>query len=175
MFALSEMGIDIAPLIASAGVLGLAIGFGAQKLVQDVITGVFIQLENAMNVGDVVTVGSITGGVEKLTVRSVSIRDLNGTYHLIPFSSVDAVSNFTRDFAYCVMDAGIAYREDIDEAKQGVLDAFAALKDDETQGAALLGDVEWFGVQALGDSAVVLRARVKTRPGAQWGFGRAWN
>ncbi|MDF2232271.1 mechanosensitive ion channel [Albimonas sp. CAU 1670] len=175
MFALSELGIDIAPLIASAGVLGLAIGFGAQKLVQDVITGVFIQLENAMNVGDVVTVGGITGGVEKLTVRSVSIRDLNGTYHLMPFSSVDAVSNFTRDFAYCVMDAGIAYREDIDEAKQGVLDAFAAVKADETQGAALLGDVEWFGVQALGDSAVVLRARAKTKPGSQWGFGRAWN
>lgn len=175
MFSLSELGIDIAPLIASAGVLGLAIGFGAQKLVQDVITGIFIQLENAMNVGDVVTAGGITGGVEKLTVRSVSIRDLNGTYHLIPFSSVDSVSNLTRDFSYAVFDMGIAYREDIDEAKQGILDAFSELMEDPEFAVQTTGDLEWFGVQALGDSAVVLRARVKTLPGKQWGLLRTLN
>ncbi|MEH6603846.1 MAG: mechanosensitive ion channel domain-containing protein, partial [Halomonas aquamarina] len=94
MIVLSEIGINIGPLIAGAGVLGLAIGFGAQKLVQDVITGVFIQVENAMNTGDVVTVGGITGTAERLSIRSVGIRDLSGTYHIVPFSSVDTVSNY---------------------------------------------------------------------------------
>lgn len=100
MFCLAEIGLNIGPLLASAGVLGLAIGFGAQKLVQDIITGVFIQFENAINVGDVITVGGVTGGVEKLTVRSVSLRDVHGVFHIIPFSSVDMVSNFTRDFSF---------------------------------------------------------------------------
>ncbi len=124
MFCLAEIGLNIGPLLASAGVLGLAIGFGAQKMVQDIITGVFIQFENAINVGDVITVGGTTGGVEKLTVRSVSLRDLNGVFHIIPFSSVDMVSNYTREFAYFVCDMGVAYREDLDEVKQAMLDAF---------------------------------------------------
>ena len=118
MFVLSELGLDIAPLLASAGVLGLAIGFGAQKMVQDIITGVFIQLENAMNVGDVVTVGGTTGSVERLTIRSASLRDVQGVYHIIPFSSVDMVSNYVKDFGYYVCDMGIAYREDTEEAKE---------------------------------------------------------
>jgi small-conductance mechanosensitive channel len=175
MFALSEIGLDIGPLIASAGVLGLAIGFGAQKLVQDVITGIFIQLENAMNVGDVVTAGPVTGVVEKLTIRSVSLRDLQGVYHLIPFSSVDAVSNFMRDFSFHVADIGVAYREDVDEAKQAMFDAFEELKADPEHGPTLLDDLQWFGVEAFADSAVVLRARIKTLPGKQWGVGRAFN
>lgn len=175
MFALSEIGINIGPLLASAGVLGLAIGFGAQKLVQDIITGVFIQFENAMNVGDVVTVGGTTGVVEKLTVRSVSLRDLQGTFHIIPFSSVDMVSNFMRDFSYFVCDMGIAYREDIAEAKQAMFDGFEQLKQDETQAKEIIGDLEWFGLNSFGDSAIVLRARIKTVPGSQWGVGRAYN
>jgi small conductance mechanosensitive channel len=175
MFALSEIGLDIAPLLASAGVLGLAIGFGAQKMVQDVITGIFIQLENSMNVGDVVTVNATTGTVEKLTIRSVSLRDLHGVYHLIPFSSVDMVSNYMREFAYCVTDMGIAYREEIEDAKQAMLEAFERLKGDEDQGVNILGELEWFGLNAFGDSAVVLRTRIKTLPGTQWGVGRAYN
>jgi moderate conductance mechanosensitive channel len=113
MLALSQLGVNIAPLLAGAGVLGLAIGFGAQKLVQDIITGAFIQVENAMNEGDVVTAGGTTGVVEKLTIRSVGLRDLNGTYHLIPFSSVDMVSNFMKGFGFHVANVGIAYREDV--------------------------------------------------------------
>ncbi|WP_242665625.1 mechanosensitive ion channel domain-containing protein [Limimaricola soesokkakensis] len=175
MFALAEIGLDIGPLLASAGVLGLAIGFGAQKLVQDIITGVFIQFENAMNVGDVVTVGGTTGVVEKLTVRSVSLRDVQGTFHIIPFSSVDMVSNFMRDFSYFVCDMGIAYREDVDEAKQAMFDAFEELKQDPDQRANIIGDMEWFGVNSFADSAVVVRARIKTVPGTQWGLGRAYN
>ncbi|WP_210260353.1 mechanosensitive ion channel domain-containing protein [Hongsoonwoonella zoysiae] len=175
MFTLSEIGINIAPLIASAGVLGLAIGFGAQKLVQDIITGVFIQLDNAINVGDVITVGGMTGSVEKLSVRAVGLRDVHGSYHIIPFSSVDMVTNFMRDFAYHVCDMGIAYREDHDEARKAMFDAFEILREDQEHSREILGDMEWFGVQALGDSAVVLRSRIKTRPGKQWAIGRAYN
>lgn len=175
MFVLSEVGIDIAPLLASAGVLGLAIGFGAQKLVQDIITGIFIQLENAMNVGDVVTVGGTTGVVEKLTVRSVSLRDVEGAFHIIPFSSVDMVSNFTRDFAYFLCDMGVAYDSDPDLVKQAMMDAFARLKEDPEFGPYILGELEWFGLTTFGDSAITLRGRIKTTPGRQWGIGRAYN
>ncbi len=176
MFVLSEIGLNIGPLLASAGVLGLAIGFGAQKMVQDIITGIFIQFENAINVGDVITVGGTTGTVEKLSVRSVSLRDVQGTFHMIPFSTVDMVSNYMREFAYFVCDMGIAYREDVDEAKQAMFDAFAMMMDHEPDTAAVvMGELEWFGLNSFGDSAVVLRARIKTIPGKQWGTGRVYN
>ena len=175
MFVLSEVGIDIAPLLASAGVLGLAIGFGAQKLVQDIITGVFIQLENAMNVGDVVTVGGTTGTIERLTIRSVSLRDLHGAFHIIPFSSVDMVTNYMREFAFCVTDMGIAYREDIGEAKQAMFDGFEELRANPDWGPHILEDLQWFGLNSFGASEVVVRARIKTVPGQQWGIGRAYN
>lgn len=175
MFILSEIGVNIAPLIASAGVFGLAIGFGAQKMVQDIITGVFIQFENALNVGDVVTLNGTTGVVEKLTIRSVSLRDVEGCFHIIPFSSVEMVSNYTREYGNFVCDMGIAYREDVSEAKAAMHDAFDELKAMEGHGANILGPLEWFGLQALADSAVVLRARIKCAPGTQWGVGRAYN
>ncbi|MGM0584112.1 MAG: mechanosensitive ion channel domain-containing protein [Pseudomonadota bacterium] len=175
MFALSELGLDIAPLLASAGVLGLAIGFGAQKMVQDVITGIFIQLENAMNVGDVVTVGGTSGVVEKLTIRSVSLRDLEGVFHVIPFSSVDMVSNYMRDFSYALVDMGVAYREDVEDVRQAMADAFEELRADPELGPDILDELEWFGLNSFGDSAVMLRARIKTVPGKQWGLKRAYN
>ncbi|MEM8786982.1 MAG: mechanosensitive ion channel domain-containing protein [Pseudomonadota bacterium] len=175
MFVLSELGLDIAPLLASAGVLGLAIGFGAQKMVQDIITGIFIQFENAINVGDVISVGGVTGTVEKLTVRSVSIRDLQGIFHIVPFSSVDLVSNYMRDFSFYVADIGVAYRENVDEVKQAMLDAFETLREDAEIRRKLLDDLQWLGLESFGDSAVVIRARIKTVPGEQWGIGRAYN
>lgn len=175
MIVLSEIGIDIGPLIAGAGVLGLAIGFGSQKLVQDIITGVFIQLENAMNAGDVVTAGGITGTVEKLTIRSIGIRDLAGSYHIIPFSSVDMVTNFMRDFAYHVGEYGIAYRESVDEAVERLKDAFEELRADPDNALLIIGDLEVHGVTALADSSVNIRVRIKTAPGSQWALGRAYN
>ncbi|MFG6138838.1 mechanosensitive channel protein [Halomonas sp. B23F22_10] len=175
MIVLSEIGINIGPLIAGAGVLGLAIGFGAQKLVQDIITGVFIQIENAMNTGDVITVGGITGVAEKLSIRSVGIRDLSGTYHVVPFSSVDTVSNYMRDFAYHVGEYGIAYRESIDEAIQALRDAFDDLSNDEEIKPCLLEPLEVAGVIALADSSVNIRVRLMTTPGDQWAVGRAYN
>ena len=169
----SELGIDIAPLLAGAGVLGLAIGFGAQKLVQDIITGVFIQLENAINEGDVIIVAGITGGVEKLTIRSVGIRDLAGTYHLIPFSSVDTVGNFMRRFAFHVETVSIAYDSDIEIAKTAMSRAYDTLKSGPS-GREIIAPLEWHGVVGLGDNSVNLRARIKTKPGQQWGIGRAY-
>jgi small conductance mechanosensitive channel len=176
MVVLAEIGINIAPLLAGAGVLGLAIGFGAQKLVQDVITGVFIQLERAIDVGDLVTAGGITGTVERMTIRSLGMRDVSGTYHLLPFSSVDTVSNYNRDFAYHVGEYGIGYREDTDEAIVHLRAAFDELLADEDQRSQILDPVlEVHGVTALADSSVNLRVRIKTLPGAQFGVGRAYN
>jgi len=175
MFSLSEIGLNIGPLLASAGVLGLAIGFGAQKFVQDIITGIFIQFENAINVGDVITVGGTTGAVEKLSVRSVSLRDAQGTFHIIPFSSVNMVSNFTREFSYSVCDMGVAYKENVEDVKKAMHDAFDLLIEDPETAASILGPLEWFGINSFGDNAVVLRARIKTIPGKQWSIGRAYN
>src|SRR5690625_4728687 len=175
MIALSEIGIDIGPLLAGAGVLGLAIGFGAQNLVQDVITGVFIQLENALNVGDVVTVAGLTGTVEKLTIRSVGVRDLHGTYHLISFSQVGHVSNFMRGFSFHVGEYRIAYREDVDDAIERLKEAFQELRSDPEIASSVVDDLEISGVIALGDSGVDVRVRIKTLPGMQWGVGRAYN
>lgn len=175
MFTLSEIGLDIAPLLASAGVLGLAIGFGSQKMVQDIITGIFIQFEGVINVGDVITLNGTTGVVEKLTIRSVSLRDYQGAYHMIPFSSVDMVSNFMKDYGYFVCDMGVAYRENVDDVKQAMYDAFEQLVADPENRAKIVDDLEWLGLTTFGDSAIILRARIKCRPGDQWGIGRAYN
>ena len=175
MIVLAEIGINIGPLIAGAGVLGLAIGFGAQKLVQDIITGIFIQVENAMNTGDVVTVGGITGTAEKLSIRSVGIRDLAGTYHIVPFSSVDTVSNYMREFGNHVGEYGIAYHENIDEAIEQLKLAFEDLRASEEHGASLLEPLSVAGVVALADSSVNIRVIIKTTPGDQWAVGRAYN
>lgn len=175
MIVLSEIGINIGPLIAGAGVLGLAVGFGAQSLVQDIITGVFIQIENAMNAGDVVTVGGITGTAERLSIRSVGIRDVSGTYHVVPFSSVSTVSNYMREFGNHVGEYGIAYRESIDEAIEQLELAFEDLKADENHSHKLLAPLSVAGVVSLGDSSVNIRVVIKTTPGDQWAVGRAYN
>ena len=174
MIVLSEIGIEIGPLIAGAGVLGLAIGFGAQKLVQDVITGIFIQLENAMNTGDFVSVGGNSGTVDRVGIRSVALRDLYGTYHIVPFSSVDAVSNYTREFGNHVGEYGIAYRESIDDAIVQLEAAFEELKEGDHKDN-ILAPMTVAGVTALADSSVNIRVVIKTTPGNQWAVGRAFN
>ncbi len=174
MLTLSALGVNIAPLLAGAGVVGLAIGFGAQRLVQDIITGAFIQFENAMNTGDVVTAGGVTGVVEKLTIRSVGLRTMDGTYHLIPFSSVETVSNMMKDFSYHVAEIGVAYREDIGRVKALMREAFERLRETE-HGGVILGDLDMQGITSFADSAVMVRARIMTRPGQHWAVGRAYN
>ncbi|MCO6392160.1 mechanosensitive ion channel [Aliihoeflea aestuarii] len=174
MLALAQIGINIAPLLAGAGVLGLAIGFGAQKFVQDIITGIFIQLENIMNEGDVVEAGGRSGVVEKLTIRSVSIRSLDGTLHLIPFSSVDMVSNSMKGFSFHVAEIGVAYDSDITEVKAAMQAAFEKLMETDAK-TSIMGPLEIHGVTLFGDSAINVRARIKTLPGSQWGIGRQYN
>lgn len=174
LLALSELGVNIGPLLAGAGVIGLAVSFGSQKLVQDIITGAFIQIENAMNEGDVVSLGSISGVVEKLTIRSVGIRDLDGVYHLVPFSAVTTVSNFMRGFAFHVAEIRVAYREDIPQVKEAMQEAFDRLTQ-TPHGSAIIGPLEMHGVTALDESAVKVRARIRTVGGQQWAVGRAYN
>lgn len=174
LLALSEIGVDIGPLIAGAGVVGLAISFGAQTLVKDIITGAFCQIENAINEGDVVTVGGITGVVERLTVRSVRLRDLDGVTHIVPFSSVDTVSNFMRDFGYHVSVIGVSYDTDIKKAKAAMQEAFDRLRKSD-YGTSILEDLEMHGVTEFADSSINIRVRIKTVPGDQWATGRAYN
>jgi len=175
MVVLSQIGIDVAPLIAGAGVVGLAVGFGAQKLVQDIITGVFIQLENGMNENDVVQVAGVFGTVEKMTIRSVGIRTLDGGYHLVPFSSVDVVSNHMRDFSYHLGEYTIAHRESIDDAMQHLRNAFAELMTDEALAPEILEDISIPGVTAVNEKGATIRVLIKTRPGMQWAVQRAYN
>lgn len=174
MLVLDQIGVSIGPLIAGAGVVGLAIGFGAQKLVQDVINGVFIQFENTMNEGDVVSLGGISGVVERLTIRSVSLRSLDGTYHMIPFSSVDTVSNMMKHFSYHIAAIGVSYRENMLEVKEAMTEAFTRLMQTE-HAANIIGEFEMHGVNEFATSSVVVRGRIKTLPGQQWGVGRAYN
>ncbi|MBP3195041.1 MAG: mechanosensitive ion channel [Cardiobacteriaceae bacterium] len=174
VMVLSEIGINLGPLIAGAGVLGLAIGFGAQTLVKDVITGIFLQLENAINTNDYVKVDGISGWAERISIRSITIRDINGISHLIPFSSVTIVSNYMRDFAYHTEEYGIGYNEDIDHAIAVMGEAFAELIEGDCK-YMILDNIDIQGVVSFGDSAVNIRVRIKTLPGKQWAVGRAYN
>jgi small-conductance mechanosensitive channel len=175
LMVLSELGVNIAPLLAGAGVIGLAVGFGAQRLVQDVITGVFILFQDLMAVGDVVKLGDTAGLVESLSIRTVRLRDLSGTVHTIPFSAISTVSNLTEDFSFYVFDLGIAYREDVDTVIDLLREIGKELRADGEIGPLLLDDIEIFGVDAFGDSAVVIKGRLKTLPIKQWTVGRAFN
>jgi len=175
LMVLSELDVNIAPLLAGAGVIGLAVGFGAQRLVQDVITGVFILFQDLMSVGDVVKLGDTAGLVESLSIRTVRLRDLSGTVHTIPFSAITTVSNLTEDFSYYVFDVGIAYREDVDAVIDLLRQIGSELRDDKKIGPLLLDNIEIFGVDAFGDSAVVIKGRLKTLPIQQWTVGRAFN
>ncbi|WP_370676646.1 mechanosensitive ion channel domain-containing protein [Pleomorphomonas sp. PLEO] len=174
MLTLSQLGVDIAPLVAGAGVVGLAVGFGSQKLVQDIITGAFIQFENAMNEGDVVTVAGLTGVVDRLTIRSVGIRDTDGVYHIIPFSSVTSVSNAMRGFAFAASTVSVAYPTDLDEAKAAMREAFDRLMDGP-RGAVILEPLEMQGVVSFSAAGVALKVRIKTLPGEQWATGRLYS
>ncbi|MCC2597306.1 mechanosensitive ion channel [Pusillimonas sp. MFBS29] len=175
LIALSQIGIDIGPLIAGAGVAGLAIGFGAQKLVQDVITGVFIQLENGMNQNDVVELAGIFGTVEKITIRSVVIRTLDGGYHLIPFSTIDKLTNHTRDYGYHYGEYNVAHRENVDEAIAQLELAFKDLMQDPELAREVLEEISIPGVTGLTERGFTIRVLIKTTPGNQWAIQRGFN
>jgi small-conductance mechanosensitive channel len=176
LMILSHLGIDIAPLLAGAGVVGLAIGFGSQALVKDIITGLFILLEDQIAIGDIVDVGKDHKGVvEAITVRTIRMRDVSGTVHTVPFSEVTSVKNLSKDFSYAIARIAISYREDIDrvvEILRGVSDQLAQ---DETLKSSILNPFEYMGVDALDESSVVLLVRIRTLPGKQLAVSRTFN
>jgi small conductance mechanosensitive channel len=175
MIVISELGVNIAPLLAGAGVVGIAIGIGAQKLVQDVITGMFILLEDTIAVGDVVKLGDSAGLVEALTIRTIRLRDLAGTVHTLPFSEVKTILNLTKDFSRYVFEIGIAYREDVDEVIEVLKEIGAGMQEDEEFGPLIIEPLEVLGLDKFADSAVVIKARITTRPIKQWTVGREFN
>lgn len=175
LLVLSELGVNIAPLLAGAGVVGLAVGFGAQTLVKDIITGAIILFQDLVAVGEVVKVGDTAGLVEAISIRSIRLRDLSGTVHTIPFSAISTISNLTKDFSFYVFDIGVAYREDVDRVMEALKDLGAELQQDAQFGPLILVPLEIFGVDKFADSAVVIKARIKTLPIQQWTVGREFN
>jgi small-conductance mechanosensitive channel len=171
----SELGINVAPLLAGAGVVGLAIGFGSQTLVRDVITGVFLLLEDAVAVGDVITVGGLTGTVEQLSIRSIKLRAVDGSVHIVPFSAVTTVTNMTRDFAYAVVDLALDYDANTDDAVMMLRQLGEELREDEAWAPQLLAPLEVMGVERLSESGVILRARIMTPPARRWAVARELN
>jgi len=172
IFVLSELGLNIGPLLAGAGVLGIAIGFGAQTLVKDVITGFFILAENSLAVGDWVEIGGHTGEVQALTIRTVSLRDLNGYVHIVPFAEVTTVLNMTRDHGYALVDIPIAYREDVDAVTEIVNAVGEELRDEPAWGPLILGPLEVFGLERMTEAGMEVRVRMKTRPLMHWAVRR---
>lgn len=169
---LSEVGVNVAPLLAGAGVIGIAVGFGSQKLVQDVITGAFLLFEDAIAVGDVVALGGQSGVVENLTVRSIRLRALDGSIHIIPFSAVTTVTNMTRDYGYAVFDIGVSYGADPDKVATVLRDIGKEMREEDRWAAIIREPLEVMGVEKLADSAVIVRARFKTDPGGRWAVNR---
>lgn len=175
ILVLDSLGVNIAPVLAGAGILGLAIGFGAQSLVKDIITGVFMLIENNIAIGDIVRVKDIGGVVESFNLRSVRLRDYNGNVHVIPNSSIDVVTNFTKDFSRAVFDIGVAYREDVDRVIGVIRQVADEMSGDPEWGEQILEPVEIAGVERFDDSAVIIRGRFKTKPIKQWGIRREFN
>ncbi|MDH5207150.1 MAG: mechanosensitive ion channel family protein [Burkholderiaceae bacterium] len=169
---LSELGVSVAPILGAAGVVGLAIGFGAQSLVKDYFTGVFILLENQLINGDVVEIAGKSGLVEDVTLRYVRLRDYGGNVHYVPNNLITTVTNMSRGFAQAVIDVGIAYRECVDQALDVMRAVGRDMRGDVAFGPKILDDLEIAGVDQLADSAVVLRCRFKVAPLQQWDVRR---
>ncbi len=168
MIMLSQIGLNIAPLLAGAGALGLAISFGAQTLVKDVITGIFIQFENGMNTGEYVTVMGISGTVERMTIRSIGLRDIYGVYHIVPYSSITTLSNYEREFGVYRANYSVSREEDIDQVNSILTEAVEALKQDEAIKGSLIGEPIYQGVVALGDLSFTVRVLIRTKALEQW-------
>jgi len=172
MLILSELGISVAPILGAAGVVGVAVGFGAQSLVKDYFTGFFLLLENQIRQGDVVKIADRAGLVEEVTLRYVRMRDYDGNVHFVPNGLISTVMSFSREFAQSVADIGIAYRENVDEAFKVMREVGAIMRKEEVFGPKILADLEIAGVERWDDSAVVLRCRFKVLPLEQWAVRR---
>lgn len=173
--SLAQLGVNVAPLLAGAGVVGLAVGFGSQTLVRDVITGIFLLLEDAVAVGDVVTLAGLSGVVENLSIRSIRLRALDGSVHIIPFSAVTTVTNMTRDFSFAVLDLTVGYGEDTDRVAEVLREISQEMRAEPKWQGVMRDDIEVMGVERFADSGVTIRARVKTEPAARWNVLRELN
>ncbi len=175
MMVLSEIGIDLKPLLAAAGLGGLAIGFGAQSLVKDVISGFFILLEDSIAVGDVAEIAGVSGVVEEVKLRTITLRDVSGSVHVAPNGIVDRVKNMTKGYSYYVFDIGVAYQEDVDRVMAVLVEIAKELRADPSYAADILEPLEMLGVDRFDESAVIIRCRLKTQPSQQWRVGREMN
>ncbi|OHB68494.1 MAG: mechanosensitive ion channel protein MscS [Planctomycetes bacterium RBG_13_62_9] len=175
LMILQELKIPIGPILASAGIVGLAVGFGAQHLVQDIISGFFILLDDQIRVGDVVQIGDKGGLVERLNLRMIVLRDLAGNVHYVRNGKIDVVTNMTKEYSRYVFDIGVAYRENVDEVIQVIRLVDADLRDDPAFGPDILEPIEILGLDRFADSAVIIKARTKTRPIKQWSVAREFN
>lgn len=171
---LSEIGISIAPILGAAGVAGVAIGFGAQSLIKDYFSGFFLLLEDQVRQGDVAELGGKAGLVEEITLRYVRLRDYGGNVHFVPNGLIDTVTNMSREFSRAVVDVGIAYRENVDEAMQVMVRVSEDMRQDAVYGPKITEPLEVAGVENWADSAVVVRARFTVRPLEQWSVRREY-
>jgi small conductance mechanosensitive channel len=175
MIVLRHIGIEIGPIIAAAGIVGLAVGFGAQHLVQDVISGFFILLEDQIRVGDVVQIADKSGLVEKVNLRMIILRDLAGNVHYVRNGKIDIVTNMTKEYSRYVFDIGVAYREDVDEVIEVIKAVDEELRSDPDFTNDILEPIEILGLDQFADSAIIIKARTKTMPIQQWKVAREFN
>ena len=171
---LDQIGLDIRPILAGAGIIGLAVGFGAQNLIKDFISGFFLIMENQVRLGDVVIINGTGGQVESITFRTVILRDLAGVVHVFPNGAVNTFSNMTMEWSAFVLDMGVAYKEDTDRAVDVMRQVAEELRADATFGPKIIEPIEIFGVDNFADSAVVIKTRIKTLPIEQWNVGREY-
>ena len=174
LLVLRQFGVDIGPILASAGVAGVAVGFGAQNLVRDIIAGFFLILENQVRVGDVAIVNGTGGLVEYVNFRTIILRDLSGVVHVFPNGTITTMSNMTSEWSAYVFDIGIAYKEDVDRVIQLMRDVGKKLREDDNFGPLMVDDIEVFGVDQFADSAVIIKGRLRTKPIKQWDVGREY-
>lgn len=174
MLVLAELGVSVAPILGAAGVVGLAVGFGAQSLVKDFFTGFFLLLENQIRQGDVVQLGDHSGVVEGINLRFVQLRDYDGNVHYVPNGHITTVINMTRGFSHAVMDIGVAYRENVDDVMAVMREVASQMRDHPEFQPRITDDLEIAGVNSWGDSAVVIRCRFRTLPMEQWGVRREY-
>jgi small conductance mechanosensitive channel len=169
---MKELGMDITPLLTGAGIAGLALGFGAQSLVKDFLSGFFILIENQFRVGDVVKIGEFSGVVERISLRTVVLRDLQGNVHVIPNGEVKAVTNMSYEWSRAVVDIGVSYREDIDNVIKILEEVGQTMMEDKNLKDAILEKPSILGIDTFGESQVNLKMLVKTMPLKQWEVGR---
>ncbi len=174
MIVLKKFGVDIGPILASAGILGLAVGFGAQELVRDFISGFFILLENQIRAGDVAVINGVEGRIESIELRTVTMRDFTGAVHIFQNGKINSLSNLTKEWSAIVINIGVAYKEDVDKVIDLMQLVGDELKSDAEWGTNIIEPIEVLGLDKFDDSAVVIKVRIKTIPSAQWKTGREY-